>query len=332
MSRHSGHRTMNGQACAHTLDQSHRLFKPLKGWTEPGVAQTRVYALSSVEHRILPQMTSSTWGASFESAGLSAMQVYDDVLVPRLFTPWARLLLDELDVEEGEAVLDVACGPGSVTRLAATAVGPQGRVTGCDLSPAMLAIAQSKPAAAASAPIEYHEAPADRLPVADASYDVAVCQQGLQFFPDRAGALTEMRRALRPNGRIGIAVWSTIEETPVLAALEAAIREVLGDQLADKYRGGPWGMPRGEDIGVLLEAAGFTAVRVTHRTLPLTFDADQSQLTSTLAASGIATDLEEVSPDARKRLAETLERNVSELVIDASIQSEAASHLAFAVR
>jgi ubiquinone/menaquinone biosynthesis C-methylase UbiE len=277
-------------------------------------------------------MTSSTWGSAFESAGLSGMQVYDDVLVPRLFTPWAHLLLDELGVEKGEAVLDVACGPGSVTRLAAAAVGPQGLVTGCDLSPAMLAIARSKPADAASAPIDYLEAPADRLPVADAGYDVAVCQQGLQFFPDRAAALAEMRRALRPDGRIGIALWSTIEETPPLAALEASIRDVLGDQLADKYRGGPWGMPLAEDIRELLEAAGFTAVRVLHRTLPLSFDADPSQLLSTLAASGIATDLKDVSADTQKRLAEALERNVSELVTDTSIRSEAASHLAFAVR
>ena len=287
---------------------------------------------SGVEHRLLPQMTSSTWGAAFGSADMSAMQVYDDVLVPRLFTPWARLLLDELHVEKGEAVLDVACGPGSVTRLAAAAVGSLGLVTGCDLSPAMLAIARSKPPAAASAPIDYHEAPADRLPVADAGYDVAVCQQGLQFFPDRAAALAEMRRALRPDGRIGIAVWSSIEETPPLAALEASIREVLGDQLADKYRGGPWGMPRAQDIAELLEAAGFTAVRVTHRTLPLTFDADPSQLMSTLAASGIAADLKEVSADTQDRLAEALARNVGEWVVGASIQSEAASHLAFAVR
>jgi ubiquinone/menaquinone biosynthesis C-methylase UbiE len=277
-------------------------------------------------------MTSSTWGAAFGAADLSAMQVYDDVLVPRLFTPWARLLLDELDVEKGEAVLDVACGPGSVARLAAAAVGSQGVVTGCDLSPAMLAIARSKPAAAGSAPIDYLEAPADRLPVADAGYDVAVCQQGLQFFPDRVAALAEMRRALRPNGRIGIAVWSAIEETPALAALEASIREVMGDQLADRYRGGPWGMPRAEDIRELLEAAGFTAVRVTHRTLPLSFDADPGQLMSTLAASGIATDLKGVPTDTQKRLAETLERNISGLVVDATIQSEAASHLAFAVR
>ncbi len=72
-------------------------------------------------------MTSSTWAASFEAADISAMQIYEDVLVPRLFTPWARLLLDRLDLGPGEAVLDVACGPGSVTRLAAIEVGRCGR-------------------------------------------------------------------------------------------------------------------------------------------------------------------------------------------------------------
>jgi hypothetical protein len=90
-------------------------------------------------------------------------------------------------------------------------------------------------------------------------------------------------------------------------------------------------MPRGEDIGDLLEGAGFTAVRITHRTLPLSFD-DPNQVTSTLAASAVATDPETVSADARKRLAEALTRNVAALVVDGSVQSESASHLAFAVR
>jgi ubiquinone/menaquinone biosynthesis C-methylase UbiE len=118
-------------------------------------------------------MTSSAWAASFEAADISAMQVYEDILVPRLFTPWARLLLDGLDLQAGEAVLDVACGPGSVTRLAASEVGRGGRVTGVDLSPAMLAIAQAKPVVPGAAAIEYHRASADRLPVANAEFDVA---------------------------------------------------------------------------------------------------------------------------------------------------------------
>jgi ubiquinone/menaquinone biosynthesis C-methylase UbiE len=74
------------------------------------------------------------------------MSVYERVTVPRLFARWAELLLDELALVAGEAVLDVACGPGSVTRRAAARVGPSGRVVGCDLSPAMLAIAGAKPA------------------------------------------------------------------------------------------------------------------------------------------------------------------------------------------
>src|ERR1700689_2296910 len=130
-------------------------------------------------------MSGARWSESFGAVAQSSMHVYESVMVPRMFTPWAELLLDELDLDHGEAVLDVACGPGSVTRLAAAAVGPRGRGTGCDLSPAMPGIARGNQPAAASAPIDYHEAPADRLPVADAAYDVAVCQQGLQFFADR---------------------------------------------------------------------------------------------------------------------------------------------------
>src|SRR5450755_3095606 len=78
------------------------------------------------------------WGASFASASTSAMSFYDEIMVPRMFDPWAELLLDQVSLLSGEAVLDVACGPGTVTRHAARRVGPTGRVTGCDLSPAML--------------------------------------------------------------------------------------------------------------------------------------------------------------------------------------------------
>ena len=132
------------------------------------------------------------------------MQIYDDVLVPRLFTPWARLLLDRLALQPGEAVLDVACGPGSVTRLAATAVGQGGRVTGVDLSPAMLAIAQAKPIIGGAASIAYHKAPAERLPVAEADSTSRSVNTG-QFFSGSSSRAGEYG-ALRTSGRVGIAV------------------------------------------------------------------------------------------------------------------------------
>lgn len=273
-------------------------------------------------------MTCSTWAGSFESADISAMQVYDDVLGPRLFTPWARLLLDRLQLQPGEAVLDVACGPGSVTRLAATAVGHGGRVTGVDTSSAMLAIARTKPILRDAAPIDYRRAPADRMPVAAREFDVATCQHGLQFFPDRAAALAETRRALRVGGRVGIAVWADIEQAPAFAALEDAIREIVGDELADHYRGGPWGMADADQLRELLEESGFADVRVTQDVLPLRFES-AAQLGSTLAASAIASNLDALSVGGREQLAQAVERRVA---IKNALHAEAVAHLAVARR
>jgi ubiquinone/menaquinone biosynthesis C-methylase UbiE len=273
-------------------------------------------------------MTRSAWAAQFEAADISAMQIYEDVLVPRLFTPWARLLLDGLHLHPGEAVLDVACGPGTVTRLAAVAVGRGGQVTGIDLSPAMLAIAHTKPVLSNAAPIDYHEATAEQLPVADADFDVAVCRQGLQFFSNRAAALAEMRRALRTSGRVGIAVWAEIEHAPPFAALERAVREVVGDELADRYRGGPWGMPDGNELQELLQESGFEEIRVTRHALPLSFECTDL-LASTLAASAIAADLDALSAERREQLAQALERSVA---VDDALHAKAVANLAFARR
>jgi ubiquinone/menaquinone biosynthesis C-methylase UbiE len=87
-------------------------------------------------------MTSgANWSAAFGAAAVSAMETYDSVMVPRLFNPWGELLVERLGVGPGEAVLDVACGPGSVTRIVARRIGAAGRAVGCDLSAAMLAVA-----------------------------------------------------------------------------------------------------------------------------------------------------------------------------------------------
>src|ERR1700722_12909740 len=110
---------------------------------------------------------SQDWSASFASASTDALSFYDEIMVPRMFGPWASYLLDQIQPQSGQSALDVACGPGTVTRNVALRVGPSGRVVGCDLSPTMLGIARSKISAIDSAPIEYLECPADSLHVPD---------------------------------------------------------------------------------------------------------------------------------------------------------------------
>lgn len=205
---------------------------------------------------------SQTWSASFASATVDAMTAYD-AAVPFMFTPWGEALLDEVGVDRGDAVLDVATGPGTVARVAATRAGPSGTVTACDLSPAMLAVATAKPDLAAAAPITYVECPADKSDVDDEAFNVVVCQQGLQFFPDRHAALTEMRRALKPTGRVGVTVWCGIEHCPPFEALSIA----LGADVQLAYRSGPWGLGSPDELTRLFDEAGFAEVRVERRTL-----------------------------------------------------------------
>src|SRR5205823_12255406 len=176
------------------------------------------------------------------------------------------------------AVLDVATGPGTVARPAALRSGPSGRVTACDLSPAMLAVAKAKTPLEQAAPITYLECAADHLGVPDESFDVVLCQQGLQFFPDRTKALAEMRRALRPGGRAGVSVGCEIEQCPAFEAVAVALGEVFGADTELAYRRGPWGLGDPDELARLFDEAGFTGVEIERRTHSFTFEGGSSQM------------------------------------------------------
>jgi ubiquinone/menaquinone biosynthesis C-methylase UbiE len=126
----------------------------------------------------------------------------------QLFEPWAHELIAAAGVRDVGSVLDVATGPGTVARLMAAEVGEGGRVVGADISPAMLGIAAAKAAEPGSASIEYVECSVTALAAADASFQLALCQQGLQFFPDRTAAVHEMYRVLERGGVAVASSWA----------------------------------------------------------------------------------------------------------------------------
>jgi ubiquinone/menaquinone biosynthesis C-methylase UbiE len=150
--------------------------------------------------------------------GESAPEIYERHMVPAIFGPWAEDLITLATPKPGERVLDVACGTGVIARLAAQNVGPKGPVVGLDLNPGMLAVARTVPPPVA-AHIEWREGNVGAMPFPDATFDLALCQQGLQFFPDRLAALREIRRTLVPGGRLAFSVWRPIQHSPGFAAL-----------------------------------------------------------------------------------------------------------------
>lgn len=185
---------------------------------------------------------------------------YDRFLAPYLFEPWADVLLDAVDPGAGAAVLDVASGTGVVARAVARRVGRGGRVLAADISPAMVAFIAAHPAEDGAAPIETTVAPATQLGRDDGEFDLVLCQQGMPFFPDRAGAVREFRRVLRRGGTVGIAVWTPDHELVPFGPINQAIRDAGGVEPFERAWDRASYTLSGADVGALLHDAGFTSV------------------------------------------------------------------------
>jgi SAM-dependent methyltransferase len=154
-----------------------------------------------------------------------AARRYQESLVPLMFASSARLLVANAKLPIGARVLDVATGTGIVAREAAQAIGSTGRITALDVSDTMLAIARSQPSPPNGAPIDYIRSAIEDAPLSSGAFDAAFCQQALQFFDEPGPALARIRQALRPEGRLHVALWGSEEEHPLTMAMQRALLE-----------------------------------------------------------------------------------------------------------
>ncbi|WP_119458965.1 methyltransferase domain-containing protein [Rhodospirillaceae bacterium SYSU D60014] len=161
----------------------------------------------------------------------SAAEIYDEFFVPALFQEWAPRVADAAQIWPGQTVLDVACGTGVLAREAARRAETDGSVTGLDRNEDMLVVARR-----VAPSIEWRLGRAELLPFADHTFDTVVSQFGLMFFEDRVAALREMWRVLRPGGRLAVAVWGPLDDTPGYAAMVALLQRLFGDRIANELR------------------------------------------------------------------------------------------------
>jgi SAM-dependent methyltransferase len=250
--------------------------------------------------------------ADFSTAFASpvAAETYDEVLVPRLFTPCATILLEHLGLHAGETLLDVACGTGIVSRLAAPLLGPSGRVIGRDLNEAMIVRARSHALPRDSASVEFGVSPAVPLDLDDACVDAVTCQQGLQFFPEPGAALSEMRRCLRPGGRVAIAVWFGIDECPLWAALEVGLAEQFGADRATAIRR-PFSWPGADALRDGLSGAGFDAIRMFDHTVVMHFEHGVRQAMRALVSTPFSGEVSALDTHDHARMTRTVMRHLA---------------------
>jgi SAM-dependent methyltransferase len=148
--------------------------------------------------------------------------IYERVVAPNT-ARLAQELLDALAVRRGERLLDVAAGTGSASVLAAKRGA---HVVATDFSPAMIAKLRSH-ASREGVAVDARVMDGQRLELPDGSFDVATSVLGLIFFSDRVQGLREMRRALRPGGRVGIVAWGPPEKVDFATIFGGAMRAAM---------------------------------------------------------------------------------------------------------
>ena len=213
---------------------------------------------------------------------VEAAEVYESQFVPALFAEWAPHLVEAGGVAPGQAVLDVACGTGVVARTAADRMGGRGRVVGLDLNEGMLTVAgRLRP------DIEWRQGDASDLPFEPRSFDVALCQSAMMFFPDRAGSLREMARVATPGGTVAVQVWDQLEAQDGYGAMYGAFARHLGPE-AGQLDSSYWALGDLDLVGSLFEAAGLELTTTLTRVGTVRFPSASAAVATEIEATPLA--------------------------------------------
>lgn len=253
---------------------------------------------------------------------------YQSVLVPVIFEPWARDLIRRARPRDGEHILDLACGTGVVTREVSKILGAPGSLTGVDHSAEMLSVARSL-ADTHAGDVDWVEAEAGHLPFDDDRFDLAFCQQALQFFPDKPAALRELRRVLKPNGRAVFCVQRGLDVNPMLRAQAVALDAHVGEQAGAAVRA-ICSLPDGDDLRRLFEAAGFGNVTVEAVTLSLFYDNAEAFATGAMGGMHTGDKLSGLAEDSIARAVAAFLTGLGECLDGAAMRFPHRSHVVMA--
>jgi SAM-dependent methyltransferase len=230
-------------------------------------------------------------------------EIYDRYLGPAMFEPWAEVLVSRAQLSPGMRTLDVACGTGIVSRALARAGA---WVTGVDLGAHMIARARRRTAEEAL-DVAFEVGDGTRLAQPSSSFERVLCQQGLQFFSDRAGGAREMRRVLEPGGLAVVACWCAIDESPHYEALHRVVERSFGASGFAR----PFSIGGASELEAVLGAGGFAEVAIEKLRRPVRYPRAREFVRLSLLAAAA------VMPDSFEGAAER-ERAVEEATAEAA--------------
>jgi ubiquinone/menaquinone biosynthesis C-methylase UbiE len=178
-----------------------------------------------------------------------------------LLAPVSDILIDRAKAKAGERIVDVGCGCGATTIAFAQKVGPAGHVCGIDISAPMLA--RARQIAPAGIPVDFVLADATVYPFVSGSFDLVVSRFGVMFFAEPAISFANMRKALRPSGRLAFACWREPRDNPwLMAPLQAVYKHVPKLPQLGPEDPGPFSFASEQRVIRILSEAGFSGIEM----------------------------------------------------------------------
>ncbi len=189
----------------------------------------------------------------------SIPQIYERLLVPLIFAPYARDLAARIALVHPRQLLETAAGTGVLTRALRAQLPTETWITATDLNEPMLAQAKTT---LPDPSVEWRQADALALPFDDSGFDVVACQFGAMFFPDRIKGYAEARRVLAHGGRLFLNVWDRIEDNEFTDTVSQALAEVFPHDPPRFMARTPHGYHDADLIRSDLQLAGFSGISI----------------------------------------------------------------------
>ncbi len=249
--------------------------------------------------------------------------LYEQWWVPSLMGPCAEDLVDAACLQVGEKVLDVACGTGVVARAAALRECCQLSVTGADINDVMIDTARRHAGANDTRNIRWCIGDATDLPFESSIFNAVLCQQGLQFMPNRLMALCEMARVLVPGGRLVASVWKSG------SPFGSVLREVLGGRFGEDATSS-WGasISLGDrlELRALAEDAGFKDCHVRYDVKIGRHPAPEEFICGVIAATPLSNDFANLPANERRKLIRSITQALENYMDDGGLAYPAECH------
>jgi SAM-dependent methyltransferase len=219
-------------------------------------------------------------------SGVAAAWGASAAFVDRRGAVVSRRMLELAALSPDARVLELACGVGGIGQEAARLVTPSGEVVQSDLAASMTAIAAERAAARGLENVHSRVLDLERIDEPDCSFDVVLCREGLMLVPDPILAAGEMRRVLRPGGRVVLSVWGPRAENPWLNLVFDLVSEQLGVPMPPPGLPHPFSLDDGDRLAVVLCEAGLGDVAVSELTTPYLAASAEEWWQRTVALAG----------------------------------------------